>query len=764
MPVQDLPRPPAVDDAVHENEARQARWLAFDELMIDVLTRFATCPAHVVEAAVTDAIQGITRLFGAHHGYLLTFAADGTSIVSAFEFCEPGVAPQRDAFVGAELDIFPWQLATLRAGRVVRFDTLDEFPPDALVERAVSVLEGGVNNLIVPVRGADGRLNGCLGVHHHANPRPWRDDDVTQLTMLGNAVGGALERRAAEADLARRAAFDEMVSGALVRLATCGDEALDATVEEVLGTIATFIGADHAFVLALDDEITFSMAHEWCAPGVSKRFDQYQRVPLDSRPWQVARLRAGEMIVIARADEHEDREFYASEGTRAVLTTPTSGPEERVTGAVGFHRHSAPGPWPSRDFAAIRGFANAMTGVVGRRRAEAARRETEARNRLLGDQLQQAQKMEAVGRLAGGVAHDFNNLLSVILGNAELACQQLAADDPARAEVDEIIAAARRSADLTGQLLAFARRQPSRRTTLDLNDVIEQLLKMLRRLIGEDIAIDWHPTAGLWPVHADASHVDQVLVNLAANARDAVAGVGRVRIETRNVTVEPALAAAGEAAGDYVALSVSDTGTGMSPEVVAHAFEPFFTTKEPGKGTGLGLATVYGIVRQHEGFVRIATEAGQGTTVTVCLPRAADSPLRDQGRAPAIHSAIGGETILLVEDADPVRNLGIRALSRLGYTVLSAATPAEALGLADAHRGPIHLLLTDVVLPEMNGQELARLVRERHPATRCLLMSGYPADATEQQGEVGPGYLFLQKPFSLGTLSARVREALDAAS
>ena len=377
-------------------------------------------------------------------------------------------------------------------------------------------------------------------------------------------------------------------------------------------------------------------------------------------------------------------------------------------------------------------------------------------------QLIQAQKMESVGRLAGGVAHDFNNMLNVILGYTELALQNMDKDDPLYEDLTEILSAARRSSDITRQLLAFARKQTIAPVTLDLNETVEGMLKMLRRLIGEDIDLSWEPGPGLWLVNMDPAQVDQVLANLLVNARDAISGVGKVTIETENVALDEHYCADRPdfVPGEYVLLAVSDDGCGMDKQTRDHLFEPFFTTKGVGEGTGLGLATVYGIVRQNSGFINIYSEPGQGATFKIYLPRhageAAAEPLFTGMETP--HGA--GENILVVEDEPSVLKLADRMLTGMGYTVLAAPGPAAALELAQRHTGPIDLLITDVVMPEMSGRDLAEKLESMHPGLRVLYMSGYTANVIAHRGILDKGVQFIQKPFNKRSLAKKVREAM----
>jgi two-component system cell cycle sensor histidine kinase/response regulator CckA len=381
----------------------------------------------------------------------------------------------------------------------------------------------------------------------------------------------------------------------------------------------------------------------------------------------------------------------------------------------------------------------------------------------LADQFQQAQKMESVGRLAGGVAHDFNNMLGVILGYTELALDKVDPADSLHDDLTQIASAARRSHDITRQLLAFARKQTISPKVIDMNATVEGTLKMLRHLIGEDINLIWKPGSGLWPIKIDPSQLDQILANLCVNARDALSDVGVIVIETRTVTLDQAYCAdhRGFVPGQYVKLAVSDNGCGMDKAILANIFDPFFTTKAVGQGTGLGLATVYGIVKQNEGFINVYSEPGHGTTFKIYLPRHEGATTEGQN-AQAVQIPRGnGETILVVEDDASILKLATSILKNQGYAVLSANTPAEALAQAERHGGRLDLLFTDVVMPEMNGRELANQVHALCPDCRTLFMSGYTADIIAHRGVLDEGVHFIQKPFSSQGLAVAVQNVLN---
>jgi two-component system cell cycle sensor histidine kinase/response regulator CckA len=382
---------------------------------------------------------------------------------------------------------------------------------------------------------------------------------------------------------------------------------------------------------------------------------------------------------------------------------------------------------------------------------------------ILEAQLQQAQKMESVGRLAGGVAHDFNNMLSVILGYAHLGLMGLDPTQPLHDYFTEICKAADKSADLTRQLLAFARKQTIVPKVLDLNKTVAGMLKMLQRLIGEDIDLSWQPAALLWPIKMDPSQIDQILANLCVNARDAISGVGKITIKTENSTLNEDYCAPHVwfEPGEYVQLEVNDDGCGMDAETLIHIFEPFFTTKGVGEGTGLGLATVYGAVKQNNGFIIADSKPGSGTTFTIYLPRHVGSTTQTLSEGATEPARRGKEAILVVEDEQAILDMTTLILRKQGYTVLQSTTPSDAIRQAKEHVGEISLLVTDVVMPEMNGRDLANTLLSLYPHLKLLFMSGYTADVIAHHGVIDEGLHFIRKPFTLPDLAAKVREVLD---
>ena len=446
----------------------------------------------------------------------------------------------------------------------------------------------------------------------------------------------------------------------------------------------------------------------------------------------------------------DDRSVIES-GTGRILyeetkTTPKGGTIHLLTSKV-----------PLRDTqGTVRGVLGVYIDITGRKHAEAERENLQA-------QLRQAQKMEAVGRLAGGVAHDFNNMLGIIIGHTDILLEQVKPDLPVHADLIEIRKAGERSADLTRQLLAFARKQTIAPIVVSLNESVAGMLKMLHRLIGEDIDMMWIPDKNVWPVKIDPGQVDHILANLCVNARDAISGVGKLTIETGNSVFDAAYCRdhAGFVPGEYAMLAVSDNGSGIDSETMPHLFEPFFTTKAQGKGTGLGLATVYGVVKQNNGLINVYSEPGQGTTFKIYLPRHLDKKIPLPEKRPDTPTKQGHETVLVVEDEPAVLRMITRILEHEGYTVVVAGTPGDAIRLSKEHAGDIHILISDVVMPEMNGRDLAKNILSLYPALKCLFMSGFTANVIAHHGVLDEGVNFIQKPFSRKEVVAKVRQVLD---
>ena len=449
-------------------------------------------------------------------------------------------------------------------------------------------------------------------------------------------------------------------------------------------------------------------------------------------------------------------------GYASLLTLPLKA-ESKVFGLLAIYS-AKQNAFDAEETTLLTSLADNLANGITMLRVHKAQVQLEEESEKLQAQLLHSQKMEMVGELAGGIAHDFNNMLGVILGHAEMALSEKNLSQPIHADLDAIQRAATRSADLTRQLLAFARKQITMPIILDLNSTVEGMLSMLRRLIGENISLDWRPAAGQTWVKIDPSQLDQILVNLCVNSRDAITGAGRITIQTDRLSLNREDCQSGHPGsipGQYITLAVTDNGSGIEKKHHSHIFEPFFTTKEIGKGTGLGLSTVYGIVKQNKGSITFESAQGKGTTIKINLPlhKANTDKIEYEPSEPVtIHNK---KTVLLCEDQPDILNVCQQILEEQGYLVIPAATPHEAIRLASKHRGIVDLLLTDVVMPEMNGSELAFNIQSIYPDLKTLFMSGYTADIIASHGVVEDGVDFIQKPFSSKQLVRSVQESLD---
>ncbi len=636
-------------------------------------------------------------------------------------------------------EVFPRPLADAYASRLQQVMTTGE-PYYGETQGLIGGCEITLGTQLVPLVSETGEITGVIGVAR----------DITQRVASENA-------------LRRRDAVLSAVSLAAERFLHAGG--WRDTIEEVLAQLGEATGVSRVVIFEAQPgpggDLLVSRRYEWRAENVEARSDEALRdLPLRAMGFGrwIECLGRGEAI-FERVRDLPAAEQVAlfAQGILSVAVVPIF-VGDQFWGFIGFDACAAERDWDEPETEALSTAARILGETIARERAEATRARLE-------EQLRQSQKMEAIGRLAGGVAHDFNNLLTTIVGYAEMSLDSLAPDDPRRKGLDEIMRSARSATSLTQRLLVFSRKQVVSPEALDLNTVVANLESMLRRLIGEDIEFDVRLGAGISTIHADRVQVEQVLMNLAINARDAMPTGGRLVVATKNLLVSDADAAGDPsvAAGDYVVLAISDSGHGMTPEVQARIFEPFFTTKEPGKGTGLGLSTVYGIVRQSDGHIHVESEPGHGTRFEVRFPRA-EAPVRvvspgRPGTAPG-----GTERILLVEDNDQLRNLARETLEHAGYTVVPAADGAEALRVAGQMDDRIDLVLTDVVMPGMSGRRLAEDLLAVRPALRVLYMSGYTDDAILLHGVSVAGVAFLPKPFMPSELARKVREVLDQPS
>jgi signal transduction histidine kinase/response regulator RpfG family c-di-GMP phosphodiesterase len=578
------------------------------------------------------------------------------------------------------------------------------------------------------------------------------DDLLAMLSTVGSQIGQFIGRKRSDQEVIQRAPIAALAADVAVALTQPGN--LPDRLQRCAEAIVKHLDAAFARIWTLDE--AGQVLELQASAGLYTHLDgPHSRVPVGKyKIGLIAQERLPHLTNDVLNDPRVgDREWAAREGMVAFAGHPLI-VHDRLVGVMAFFSKHRLSDFTLIALATIAD--NVALGVEGAR-VEAERDKTEM-------QFRQAQKMEAVGRLAGGIAHDFNNLLTAITGYGELMLPSLKEGERLRSNLEEVLKAAHRAAALTRQLLAFSRRQVLEPKVLDFNAVVAGILPMLRRLIGEDVELVNAPDPGLGHVKADPSQIEQVIVNLAVNARDAMPGGGKLIVETMNVDLDQVYARQHVAVrpGRFVMLVVSDSGVGMDEKTKASIFEPFFTTKERGKGTGLGLATVYGIVKQSGGYIWVYSEPGRGTTFKIYLPRVDDEVAHEESAKPLQVAAHGSETVLVVEDEEMVRSLTRQILHDRGYIVLEAQHGPEALRICELHAGDIHLILTDVVLPQMSGPELAARVATLRPQIKTLYMSGYTENALAHLGEPDVDGACIQKPFALESLARKVREVLDA--
>jgi PAS domain S-box-containing protein len=702
---------PDITDRRRNEEALQYR-RDLEHLIGSISTRFVNSAAADADDAIQDALEAIGRFTGADRAYLFFFRPAERMMDNTHEWCAPGIEAQKDSLQNRGIDDYKSFYEPILRTETILIPRVSEHPaaPDSVLgELRRQFIKSIICVPIVFRR----KVVGFMGLDAVRREAAWAPDVDSLLRIAGELCANALDHMRTEQALRQseeRYRVTSDIGNHLLYDCSIADDRVVWT-----GRITALTGYEPRELADMGLSVRRRLVHPDDIPEATRVMDEAIR----------------------------DRALYRAE-YRMRRKDGSYMPVEDV-GVFFFQDEGAP----------VR-----MIGSV---------RDVTERN-LLQDQLQQALKMEAVGRLAGGVAHDFNNLLTTIMGNLELA-RSNARIPPGLADcLDEIGHAAESAASLTRQLLAFSRRQIIEPRPLSLNALVMRLEPMLRRLIGEDISLRTELAADLGTIKADAGQLEQVLMNLAVNARDAMPGGGVLLIGTGNVELDAAYCRPrdGLRPGAYVRLTVDDTGHGMSDEVKSHLFEPFFTTKPAGRGTGLGLATIFGIVKQSGGDMDVDSAPGRGTTFIIHLPLAAaepaaPAPAPDAAADAAGRPDMGSETVLLVEDEPGVRGLARTVLERHGYTVIAAAGGEEALALAAAHPGPIGLLFTDVVMPGLNGRELADRLLGLRPETKVLYASGYTEDSEVLRGVVSARLAFMTKPYSPRTLAAKIRQVLDGA-
>jgi PAS domain S-box-containing protein len=611
-------------------------------------------------------------------------------------------------------------------------------------------------------------LTGTI-LHQNGSERFFSLSAAPNLDAEGMVIGlvgtfkDITDRQLAEEALQYRVDLEKLITSISTHFINLASGDINPEINLALKQIGSFAQTDRSFIFQfIDSGGRVENTHLWCAEGIAAPPSILEEASVPDLPWFYNKINRQEVVSIPDfaqlpPEAESDKKAFLSRGIKSLLCVPMVYGGNLI-GFLGFDSAEKEKDW-SKEIVTL------LT-IIGEIFAHALERLwVEEEKNKLEEQLRQSQKMEAIGRLAGGVAHDFNNMLTGIIGYADLILLSLNRDHPLIAKVEEIKKAGKRAASLTQQLLAFSRKQMLQPKVLDLNLVVNDLKKMLQRLIGEDIELKTQLEPSLHWVKVDPNQMGQVLMNLVVNARDAMVRGGKITIETANVVLDQAYGRKKGVSlqpGPYVLLEVRDTGTGMDPETRSHIFEPFFTTKELGKGTGLGLSTVYGIIKQSGGYIWVDSQPEEGTTFQIFLPQAEGESALKESHPLSPHLLQGSETILVVEDNDLVRDMTSEVLKQYGYKVIEAPGGEPALKITQEYGEKIDLLLTDVVMPGLNGRELADQILSLRPGVRVLYMSGYADNAIVQYGVLNPGLAFIEKPFSPETLAAKLRQVLSS--
>ncbi len=669
-----------------------------------MLSRISTMAAQYedLELFINDSLTIIGETLDVSRVYLFEHHHETDSMDNTFEWCSLEESPQKDNLQGLPSSAVPWWMATLKEGGTICFSDVEDIPDEGAKEFLRP--QGICSILSVPLFVA-GRYHGFIGFDECRFHREWPEEDVEILLAISRIIAGAVYKKKSEEEIKRErqqllSIFNSIEENIYIS---------DPETYEIL-----YVNPKLAHILQRD-----------CVGAIC--YKEFQGID------EPCTFCTNDIIRKQKPLSHY-WEYYNPKLERYFSIV------NRII------------EWP--DGRNVR--FEMATDITKQKQAEKEKEKLQS-------QFNQAQKMESVGRLAGGVAHDFNNMLTIINGYAEMMADLLPSSDPMYESVQEIQDAGKRSAVIVRKLLAFARKQTTAPVPMNLNDSVSGMLKMLQRLIGENIDLLWKPCQNAWLIKMDFSQIDQILVNTIVNSRDAISDIGKITIETKNISFDEQYCAdhAGFVPGQFVMLAVSDNGCGMDKHVLDNLFEPFFTTKEIGKGTGLGMPTVYGIVKQNNGFINVYSEPGQGTTVRIYFPRfSEEANIQEQEKQKDILLKGRGETILVLEDETVVLNLTRIMLGRLGYKVITANSPSEALELAKAHDGKIDLLLTDVIMPEMNGRDFAEQLNDLYPDIKTLFMSGYTENVIAHHTVLDEGLNFIEKPFSNHKLAAKVREAL----
>ena len=578
------------------------------------------------------------------------------------------------------------------------------------------------------------------------------------IEVVASDVSLLIHRLNAEEELKQKLLFDETISSSFTRFV--GTSSVDEAINALLADSGTMCGADRAYLFLFNrDGDKLSNSHEWCAEGIRPQMDTLQDLPCAIFPWWIDKLRKGETIYIRDVttmpeEAQAEKKILGAQDIKAVLVLPLY-IRNTLSGFIGFDNVITTAGWTENNISVLQTCSYIIGNAIEGQLAAQEKKQLE-------QHFHQVQRLESVGRLAGGVAHDLNNMLTPILGYSELLLEEANNDDKTRESLEGISNAGKRARDMVRQLLAFSRKQPLLFTNIDLNTLLRDFQKLLRSTIRENIRLRLVTSSSLPIIKGDIGQLEQVIMNLVINAQDAMPEGGKLTIETSLAELDESYAAehASVVPGRYVRLSISDSGHGIGAEIREHIFEPFFTTKSKEKGTGLGLSIVYGIVKQHGGNIWVYSEPGKGTTFKVYLPAPGELQAKQTTDKETLINSHGSETILLVEDEEFVRKLAQTILKQSGYTVMTAQNGTEALLVLKSHHGSVDMMLTDVIMPDMNGKELFTRASKEYPGLKILYMSGYTDDVITQHGVLEEGTAFIQKPFTVQVLIAKIREVL----
>jgi len=741
----------------HEIERILERQLTYESRIGQLSLRLVESEVGAIDQVIREGLAEVAELAEVDRAFFFEVGAGQEGDVGVYSWTREGFEASTPGIDSGSLGDYAWYLPRMLEGELLRLGSVDDLPDEAGGEAGRMRRRGVRAALGVPVR-SDARLLGYLSFECLREERDWSDWEVESLRLAAGVLAGATRRRRAERALAQQLAAERRIAELARRFVQLGTGEFDLGIAEGLRAAAELADADRCYLLGGLEGPGAPLRYEWHAPGVEPFTGEPEQGAVSDLGWATDQIRKNHLIHIPDPRKLPDvaameRRDLVARGVRSMLGLALcAGP--RIVGLIAFERLHEPKRWSEEELTRLTLMAELLGNAFQRKQAE-----DEAEGSRKG--LLQAQKMEAVGRMAGGIAHDFNNLLTVILGNGRLLLQSFSEGDERVEEAEEITGAAERAAALTRQLLAFSRPQLASVRPVDLNRILRELERMLTRLVGEDIEMEIALADGPTVVMADPAQLEQVIVNLVVNARAALQAGGSIHLSTEVRDADPRRKAplGPSIVGEAVVLTVMDSGCGMDEATRARIFEPFFTTREPGRGSGLGLSIVYGVIQRCGGLVDVQTASDEGTTFEIQLPRSYAPDARSAPERSVPVRASG--TVLLVEDEESVRRLTRRTLERAGLRVLEARDGEHGLEVAAAHAGQIDLLLTDVVMPRMGGRKLARQLAESLPRLPVLFMSGYPSDRDALDGEPGLPTNLIQKPFTAPELLERVAELVN---